>query len=92
MHQDIVYAYPSSVEALGSSPRCDVQGMYARGRLITVQGHPEFNGDIETELIERRHEQGIFDDGMYQDGMGRVRNHHDGVAVGAAFIRFALQD
>lgn len=92
MHHDIVYTYPPSVEALGHSPRCDVQGMYAKNRLITVQGHPEFNGDIVTELLERRHDQGVFDDEMFRDGMSRVRDHHDGVAVGAAFVRFGLED
>ncbi|KAK5688454.1 hypothetical protein LTS10_000432 [Elasticomyces elasticus] len=91
MHHDIVYTYPESVEPLGHSPRCDVQGMYTKGRLITVQGHPEFTGDIVEELLENRHARGIFDDAMFKDGMERVRKHHDGVAVGAAFIRFLLE-
>jgi GMP synthase-like glutamine amidotransferase len=91
MHQDVVYTWPSSVEHLGHSPRCDVQGMYEKKRLITVQGHPEFNGDIVSELLENRHARGIFDDGMYMDGMERVRKHHDGVAVSAAFVRFMLE-
>ncbi|KAK3115581.1 hypothetical protein LTR53_004941 [Teratosphaeriaceae sp. CCFEE 6253] len=92
MHRDIVYTYPPSVESLGHSPRCDVQGMYIKRRLITVQGHPEFTGDIVEELLENRHERGIFDDAMYEDGMSRVRKRHDGVAVGAAFLRFLGED
>lgn len=92
MHRDIVYEYPASVEKLGHSPRCDVQGMYAKNRLITVQGHPEFNGDVVSELLENRHERGIFDNAMYEDGMSRVRKHHDGVAVSAAFIRFLFEE
>lgn len=92
MHRDIVYEYPEGIEHLGYSPRCDVQGMYAKNRLITVQGHPEFTGDIVSELLENRHEKGIFDDKMYEEGMERVRKHHDGVAVGAAFIRFVLEE
>ncbi|CAK3931291.1 related to anthranilate synthase component II [Lecanosticta acicola] len=91
MHRDIVCEYPPGVEALGSSDRCRVQGMYAPKRLITVQGHPEFNGDIVTELLENRHARGIFDDGMFEDGMSRVRKHHDGVAVSVAFLRFLLE-
>lgn len=91
MHRDVVYTYPPSVEPLGHSPRCDVQGMYEKKRLITVQGHPEFNGDIVSELLDSRHEKGIFDDGTYKDGMERVRKHHDGVAVAAAFIRFMME-
>ncbi|USW57369.1 Putative glutamine amidotransferase domain containing protein ChyE [Septoria linicola] len=92
MHRDIVYEYPKGIEPLGHSPRCDVQGMYAKNRLVTVQGHPEFTGDIVAELLDSRHQMGIFDDAMYKDGMERVRKHHDGVTIGAAFLRFLLDD
>ncbi|EGP84723.1 uncharacterized protein MYCGRDRAFT_75463 [Zymoseptoria tritici IPO323] len=92
MHRDIVYTYPPSVEPLGQTDRCDVQGMYEKGRLVTVQGHPEFTGDIVEELLQSRHKQGIFDDKMFEEGMERVRRPHDGVKVGAAFLRFLLED
>lgn len=92
MHRDVVYDYPPDVEHLGYTDRCDVQGMYVKNRLITVQGHPEFNGDIVSELLENRHARGIFDDQMYEEGMQRVRNKHAGVDVGAAFIRFLLHE
>jgi hypothetical protein len=92
MHRDIVYTHPEGIEALGHSDRCDVQGMYAKGRLISVQGHPEFDGDIVNELLEARHKQGIFGDAMFTEGVSRVRQHHDGVAVAAAFIRFLLEE
>lgn len=92
MHRDVVYDYPEGIEHLGYTDRCDVQGMYAKNRLITVQGHPEFNGDIVAELLENRHERGIFDDQMYKEGMERVRRFHAGVNVAAAFIRFLLEE
>lgn len=92
MHRDVVYHYPPDVEPLGDSPRCDVQGMYLKGRIMTVQGHPEFNEEIMRELLESRRSQGIFDDSVFKDGMDRVANHHDGVAVSSAFIRFLLED
>lgn len=91
MHRDIVYTFPEGTTELGHSPRCDVQGFYIKDRIITVQGHPEFNGDIVSELLDARHATGVFDDAMYKDGMERVRRHHDGVAIGAAFIRFMLE-
>lgn len=80
------------IEPLGHSPLCEVQGMYARGRLITVQGHPEFDERIVRELLQARHEQAIFDDEMFEDGMKRVVDRNDGVIVAAAFLRFLLED
>ena len=91
MHRDIVFDYPPGVEELGSSPVCRVQGMYAPKRLISVQGHPEFNQEIETEIIKARHAQGIFDDTQYEDGMKRVALNHDGVVVSEAFLKFLLE-
>lgn len=92
MHKDIVFSYPQGTEHIGSSPKCEVQGMYIKNRLITVQGHPEFTETIVTEILQSRHDQGIFDDNMFNDGMSRVGKHHDGVAVGKAFLRFLLDD
>ena len=92
MHRDIVFDCPRNVELLGSSPRCKVQGMYVKNRLITVQGHPEFSKEIVTELLETRHKQGIFDDEVFKDGLARVGKDHDGVVVAQAFLRFLLED
>jgi GMP synthase-like glutamine amidotransferase len=92
MHRDIVHAYPSSVSSLGSSPVCAVQGMYTARRLITVQGHPEFNAEIMQEILDTRHATGIFDDEAYATHMRKLELKHDGVVVSQAFLRFLLED
>jgi len=92
MHRDAVFEHPAGVEPLGASPRCSVQGMYKKGRFISVQGHPEFNKEIVTEIVTARHEQAIFSDEQFEDAIARVGNRHDGPAVAAAFFRFLLED
>ena len=92
MHRDIVYSYPEGVEELGSSPVCKVQGMYAKNRLITVQGHPEFNQEIMTEIIDTRHATGIFDDEAFQAHSKKIALRHDGLVVSQAFLKFLLDD
>jgi len=95
MHRDIVFPFPydkEKIELLGSSKRCEVQAMYQRGRLITVQGHPEFNQTIMNEILEARHANGVFDDSMFEEGMSRVAKQHDGVVVAQAFLKFLLED
>lgn len=92
MHRDVVYGLPEGVTSLGASPICENQGMYAKGRLITIQGHPEFNEFIMRELLETRKDQGLWPIEHWKSGMERVANHHDGVAVGAAFLRFLLEE
>lgn len=92
MHRDNVYEYPPGVEGLSSTPKCLVHDMYIKGRFITVQGHPEFTQEIVTELVESRHQLGIFDDETYEDAMARVGREHDGVVVAKAFLKFLLEE
>lgn len=92
MHKDIVFDYPPGVEKLGASPRCLTQGMYAKARLISVQGHPEFHEGIVSRLVKMRHEQGIFEDEQARDALSRVGDKHDGVIIAQAFLRFLLED
>jgi GMP synthase-like glutamine amidotransferase len=90
MHRDVVPHYPQSVEKLGYSELCDVQGIYVKHRVITLQGHPEYNEKIAGILLDRRRGT-LMDDETYQDGKKRVNNPHDGVAVGVGFLKFLLQ-
>lgn len=92
MHRDIIFSYPPGVEKLGASPRCLTQGMYARNRLISVQGHPEFHEGIVSRLVKMRNEQGIFEDEQARDALRRVGEGHDGVVIAQAFLRFLLVD
>ena len=91
MHRDVVPRYPPSVEKLGHSDRCDVQGIYVKNRVISLQGHPEYNAKIASEFLDRRRGS-VLNDIIYQDGKNRVNNPHDGVTVGAGFLKFLLEE
>ena len=87
MHKDIVCDYPPEVEQLGSSPACKVQGMYLPQKLMTVEGHPEFDAEMERAILSKRHESGVFDDEFLAEAEGRLNNQHDGVLVAQAFLK-----
>jgi GMP synthase-like glutamine amidotransferase len=91
MHRDIVHYYPPGTTPLGSSPRCEVQGMCTPRRFITIQGHPEFNREIVAEILQSRHKNGTFSDGTYEEAMTRVGNEHHGLVVGKAFVKFLVE-
>jgi GMP synthase-like glutamine amidotransferase len=92
MHGDIVYGLPPDAEQLAKTDVCENQGMYIKGRIITVQGHPEFTREIEDEIIKSRFKQGIFTEELYKDAMRRLKDHDDGIVVAQAFLRFLLED
>ncbi|KAF8417042.1 GMP synthase [Tirmania nivea] len=95
MHQDIVKVeepeLPDGIENLGSTDVCRLQGMYKKGKFISVQGHPEYTPDIVKEMVHVRTEMGIFNKEMHDDAMNRLWNAHDGVAAGSAFLRFLME-
>ena len=91
MHRDVVMAYPPDVLPLGRSPTCEVQGMLVPGRVITVQGHPEFTEEIVRELLETRHRQGIFSDEVFEEAEQRLGRKQDGVVVAEAILRFLVE-
>ncbi|OAX79779.1 hypothetical protein ACJ72_05899 [Emergomyces africanus] len=83
---------PAQCYASRSSPVCQVQGMYAPGRFISVQGHPEFTKDIVAEILDVRRDAGVFPSGLYEGGIASVGNDHDGLVVGKAFLEFLINE
>lgn len=75
MHRDIVVNYPPGIEQLGHTPRTLVPALYVKDKLITVQGHPEFNGDIVADIANSRFDLGLFDKELYEDAMSMCPFH-----------------
>lgn len=98
MHRDIVATLPPTpakqppVQVLASTPKCAIHGMYVPKKLITIQGHPEFNGDVMRKVMDFRREQGIFGDEIYADALARADRKQDGLLIAQAFLRFMLED
>lgn len=91
MHRDIVTRLPEGAENLGFSPVCEIQGLYIPQQLFSLQAHPEFNDTIMNTILDTRHEQGIFDDRMYENAKTRVGSH-DGRLVAIAVWKFLMED
>lgn len=49
-HQDAVYSVPEGVENVGSSDKCEIQGLFSKW-ILTFQGHPEFTTDFYREVL-----------------------------------------
>ncbi|KAF3767164.1 class I glutamine amidotransferase-like protein [Cryphonectria parasitica EP155] len=88
MHRDIVFGTPEGAEDLAATDVCSQQGYLLPGKAITVQGHPEFTETIVSEILGLRHDTKIFSDDMYQSGMDRVGNEHDGERIARVFLKF----
>ena len=102
MHRDHLVTLPISpfaslpdatLEIIGETDTCAVQGLYTPGKVLTVQGHPEFNGTIIRALCAVRRKQGIFTKEMAEEAVSRADLRNDGPApngVAVSFLKFML--
>ncbi|KAF7552735.1 hypothetical protein G7Z17_g4130 [Cylindrodendrum hubeiense] len=90
VHQDAVIVTPPGVEAIGRSAQCGVQISYQPGRILSFQGHPEFNEFITTHEIEERYSQGKLLTAPYEEAMSRVGLEHDGPLIASVLWQHFL--
>lgn len=62
------------------------------GLVWSVQAHPEFTEFIMGCILEARHDNGVFDDELYQDGKSRAGKQTDGEKLGENIVRFILKN
>ncbi|MCJ1463490.1 hypothetical protein MMC07_002098 [Pseudocyphellaria aurata] len=98
MHRDIIVDNAGTVgplqdlEPLAFTSHTENQSMYQARRLITVQGHPEFNQEIVCELLKTRRRQNLYSQETFESAMERSGNVQEGLVVGRAFLRFLVED
>lgn len=88
MNKDTVQESPAGVEQIAWRPINPNHGMYCPKKVLTVQGHPEFDSAIVGELVKMRLDQGIIPQDKYDDAMTRLNDSTDGIAVGKAILKF----
>ena len=91
MHRDAALSIPEGCVNLGSSDRCGIQGLYRKGSVFTVQAHPEFTQDTMQDLLDSRHQMGIFSDDQFREASSRSGKEHDGLRVSRAIWTFLLE-
>ena len=91
MHRDVVESVPVGCESIGSTARCAVHGLYQSGRVLTLQGHPEFDQFMIERAASSRAEQGILSKEVAADGIARAGLPHDGDVAARAMYRFIWQ-
>ncbi|KAK6531442.1 hypothetical protein TWF281_008246 [Arthrobotrys megalospora] len=100
LHRDHVVTLPVNpfpqlpnaiLEILGDSDHCAVQGLYTPRKVIALQGLPELESGMMTQLIHERLRQGQMAKDVANDAASRTSLRNDGVHIGMAFLRFLLE-
>ncbi|KAK9377605.1 class I glutamine amidotransferase-like protein [Lipomyces chichibuensis] len=90
MHRDHVAVPPPGMHVFATSERSPVQGLYKEGKVLTLQGHPEFNEEVARSSVELRIVSGSLSEAEGNDALARVSIQNHGADVGKAVVRFLV--
>ncbi|KAK9234633.1 class I glutamine amidotransferase-like protein [Lipomyces kononenkoae] len=88
MHRDHVAVPPPGMHVFATSEMSPVQGLYEEGKVLTLQGHPEFNEEVARSLVETVIARGMLSDAEGKNALDRVVVPNHGNDVGRAVVRF----
>ncbi|KAF9957489.1 hypothetical protein BGZ72_001771 [Mortierella alpina] len=90
LHQDVVHDVPQGFTLLASTAHTMNQSMISDdGKILTLQGHPEFTGPIMKAFIQFRTANGTFSKELSDASMKVVDNPLDNVNAAARIVLFA---
>ncbi|KAI8825975.1 class I glutamine amidotransferase-like protein [Fimicolochytrium jonesii] len=92
MHQDHVATVPPGFEILAYTEKCPVHAMIGRdGRILTVQGHPEFVPGVVMEIVKARKAANVFSEDVAKAVQERVNNPADSAWFAEQILSFIAQ-
>jgi GMP synthase-like glutamine amidotransferase len=89
VHQDVVFEPPQGLTIIGSTEKTRVQGLYARGKILTLQGHPEFADEIVETITNNLYNEGLITKDLFKDSLSSLslkKNH--GTEIGKIIAKF----
>ncbi|KAF3932305.1 hypothetical protein ABW19_dt0206689 [Dactylella cylindrospora] len=98
LHRDHIVTLPvhpfpqlpnAKLEIIGDTDVSAVQGLYTPRKVITIQGHPEYDEGMMRYFIQRR--AAVFGQEFATDALMRAGLRNDGTHVGATMLRFLLE-
>ncbi|KAH3671487.1 hypothetical protein OGAPHI_000189 [Ogataea philodendri] len=91
-HKNWVKEAPENVLVIGSSDKTHIQGVYRKGRFLTLQGHPEFPKAISETIVEHWIKKDCSKE-FYDDCVKRNKLlPNDEYVLGSAMVNFLLDD
>lgn len=76
---------------IGASRLCDVQGVYKPGKVLTFQGHPEFDGFLNEQGVENLGKSAVLSREQVADSLSQIHQEDDATLHGEVLIDFILR-
>ncbi|KAK8044519.1 hypothetical protein PG993_004543 [Apiospora rasikravindrae] len=83
---------PPTWSSIGSSMLCQIQGLYQPGRVLTYQGHPEFDRIIMNDFVRRLVKAGAIDACVSDTYLTFVERDDTRILAAEVLLRFLTID
>lgn len=87
MHRDIVLDIPEGTQLVAYNDVCEIQGLYIPHRLITFQGHPEYDGQTVRDIVDVRESLGVFSKEYAEECRAHSKFPQDGPHIARRFLQ-----
>jgi hypothetical protein len=89
-HVDL-HELPEGFVSVGRSSHCGLQGVWKKGRVLTYQGHAEFDRFVNGETL-RIFGKVIWKEEFLEGALEQVDRDDDAIWAASAMLRFFLED
>lgn len=79
---------PDGVYLVGSTAHCQIQGIYQPGKILTFQGHPEFDQFINTECLKLVGQRVGWEDEFLDSAMAAAAQSDDASIAADIIVAF----
>ncbi len=92
VHADhvVVHSLPEGFHSLGRSAHCALQGVWQKGRVLTYQGHAEFDRFVNGETIKAFRKPNWSDEYL-ENALVMVEKEDDAMWAAGVMVRFFLE-
>jgi GMP synthase-like glutamine amidotransferase len=87
-HVVVADSLPQGWLHIGSSDACEIQGLYQPGRVLTYQGHPEFDQHILHYFMDMLGSSGTIDNEVYEQSLKLVAQESTSQLAAEVVVRF----
>jgi GMP synthase-like glutamine amidotransferase len=81
-------ALPEGWVNVGASSLCGVQGLYRPGKVLTYQGHPEFDAFLNAEGVKALGVSKTLSSEQVQESLRMIDRQDDSILHGEVFFDF----
>jgi hypothetical protein len=93
VHADhvVIPVLPEGFHSIGRSSNCALQGIWKKGRVLTYQGHAEFDRFVNGETL-KVFGKPIWEEDFLAKSLEQVEKDDDAIWAAAVMLKFFLED